>query len=175
MNGSPLKVKNGTPKKAEGKGSATPKSGKKPGNKKSSRSRSNLKTDKGGSKKPKMKQMTLLDLAKNAPAGSPKKRARSSGPGTPKLGKPLPPMALHLLRYYKENKGKEDKKNALSSLISKAAKGLSPDDRNRLPEELKDLVLKRWELLEQKRLWAAMSEEEKQDVMRKKRDRKSVV
>lgn len=181
MNGSPLKVKNGTPKKADVKGSssATPKSGKKPGDKKSSdgkkssRSGNNLKsskTDKGGVKKPKMKQMTLLDLAKSTPAGSPKKRARSSGPGTPKLGKPLPPMGLHLLRYYKENKGKEDKKNALSSLISKAAKALSPDDRNRLPEELRDLVEKRWELLEQKRRWAAMSEEEKQDVMRKKRE-----
>uniref|UniRef100_A0A4W5KAF0 Tyrosine-protein kinase BAZ1B n=1 Tax=Hucho hucho TaxID=62062 RepID=A0A4W5KAF0_9TELE len=169
MNGSPLKVKNsGTPKKRDGGKSATGK--KTPG--KSGQKASFKKDEKGGgAKKPKMKQMTLLDLAKSPhSAGSPKKRARSTGPGTPKLGKPLHPMALHLLRYYKENKGKEDKRNAMSCLISKAAKALSPEDRGRLPEELCDLVLKRWELLEHKKKWAAMSEEEKRDVMRKKRE-----
>uniref|UniRef100_A0A8C8CVD5 Tyrosine-protein kinase BAZ1B n=1 Tax=Oncorhynchus tshawytscha TaxID=74940 RepID=A0A8C8CVD5_ONCTS len=185
MNGSPLKVKNsGTPKKRDGGASvlSSPKSSKKPRDKKSAAGKktpgksgqkiSSKKDEKGGgAKKPKMKQMTLLDLAKNPlSAGSPKKRARSTGPGTPKLGKPLHPMALHLLRYYKEHKGKEDKRNAMSCLISKAAKALSPEDRGRLPEELRDLVLKRWELLEQKKKWAAMSEEEKQDVMRKRRE-----
>uniref|UniRef100_A0A674A3E6 Tyrosine-protein kinase BAZ1B n=1 Tax=Salmo trutta TaxID=8032 RepID=A0A674A3E6_SALTR len=161
---------------------SSPKSSKKPRDKKSAAGKktpgksgqkiSSKKDERGGgAKKPKMKQMTLLDLAKNPPsAGSPKKRARSTGPGTPKLGKPLHPMALHLLRYYKEHKGKEDKRNAMSCLISKAAKALSPEDRGRLPEELQDLVLKRWELLEQKKKWAAMSEEEKQDVMRKRRE-----
>uniref|UniRef100_A0A8K9X8F8 Tyrosine-protein kinase BAZ1B n=1 Tax=Oncorhynchus mykiss TaxID=8022 RepID=A0A8K9X8F8_ONCMY len=169
MNGSPLKVKNsGTPKKREGGKSATGK--KTPG--KSGQKASFKKDEKGGgAKKPKMKQMTLLDLAKSPhSAGSPKKRARSTGPGTPKLGKSLHPMALHLLRYYKEHKGKEDKRNAMSCLISKAAKALSPEDRGRLPEELCDLVLKRWELLEHKKKWAAMSEEEKRDVMRKRRE-----
>uniref|UniRef100_A0A8C9Z9E9 Tyrosine-protein kinase BAZ1B n=1 Tax=Sander lucioperca TaxID=283035 RepID=A0A8C9Z9E9_SANLU len=185
MNGSPLKMKNsGSPKKGEGKGSApsTPKSGKKSGDKKEGKKtgksgdkklnvlKASKKEDKAGAKTPKMKQMTLLHLAKSTPAGSPKKRARSTSIGTPKLGKPLHPMALHLLRYYKENKGKEDKKNSLSGLISKAAKTLSPDDRGRLPEELKELVQKRWELLEQKKRWAAMSEEEKQEEMKKRRE-----
>uniref|UniRef100_A0A8C8EW39 Tyrosine-protein kinase BAZ1B n=1 Tax=Oncorhynchus tshawytscha TaxID=74940 RepID=A0A8C8EW39_ONCTS len=185
MNGSPLKVKNsGTPKKREGGASvlSSPKSSKKPGDKKSatgkktpgkSGQKASFKKDEkgGGAKKPKMKQMTLLDLAKSPhSAGSLKKRARSTGPGTPKLGKSLHPMALHLLRYYKEHKGKEDKRNAMSCLISKAAKALSPEDRGRLPEELCDLVLKRWELLEHKKKWAAMSEEEKRDVMRKRRE-----
>ncbi|CAI5694287.1 unnamed protein product [Oreochromis niloticus] len=185
MNGSPLKVKNsGTPKKGEGKGStpSTPKSGKKSGDKKEGKKtgkngekklnvlKASKKDGKAGAKGPKMKQMTLLHLAKSGAAGSPKKRARSSGIGTPKLGKPLHPMALHLLRYYKENKGKEDKKNSLSSLISKAAKTLSPDDRSRLPEELKELVQKRWELLEQKKRWAAMSEEERKEEMKKRRE-----
>nr|XP_033487187.1 tyrosine-protein kinase BAZ1B [Epinephelus lanceolatus] len=184
MNGSPLNVKNsGSPKKGEGKGLApsTPKSGRKSGEKKEGKRagksgdkklnvlKASKKEGKAGAKTPKMKQMTLLHLAKSPPAGSPKKRARSTGMGTPKLGKPLHPMALHLLRYYKENKGKEDKKNSLSSLISKAAKTLSPDDRGRLPPELKELVQKRWELLEQKRRWAAMSEEEKQEEMKKRR------
>uniref|UniRef100_A0A667YNJ2 Tyrosine-protein kinase BAZ1B n=1 Tax=Myripristis murdjan TaxID=586833 RepID=A0A667YNJ2_9TELE len=168
---------------AEGKSSApsTPKSGKKSGDKKESKKtgksdkklnclKASKKDSKTGPKTPKMKQMTLLHLAKSTPAGSPKKRARSTGAGTPKLGKPLHPMALHLLRYYKENKGKEDKKNALSSLISKAAKTLSPEDWGRLPEELKELVQKRWELLEQKKRWAAMSEEERQEEMKKKRE-----
>uniref|UniRef100_A0A3B4VEJ2 Tyrosine-protein kinase BAZ1B n=1 Tax=Seriola dumerili TaxID=41447 RepID=A0A3B4VEJ2_SERDU len=185
MNGSPLKVKNsGTPKKGEGKGSttSTPKSGRKSGDKKEGKKtgksgdkklnvlKASKKDGKAGAKTPKMKQMTLLHLAKSTSAGSPKKRARSTGMGTPKLGKPLHPMALHLLRYYKENKGKEDKKNSLSSLISKAAKTLSPDDRGRLPEELKELVQKRWELLEQKKRWAAMSEEERQEEMKKRRE-----
>uniref|UniRef100_A0A3Q1GDT6 Tyrosine-protein kinase BAZ1B n=1 Tax=Acanthochromis polyacanthus TaxID=80966 RepID=A0A3Q1GDT6_9TELE len=185
MNGSPLKVKNsGTPKKGEGKSSApsTPKSGKKSGDKKEGKKtgksgdkklnvlKTSKKDGKAGAKTPKMKQMTLLHLAKSTPAGSPKKRARSTSKGTPKLGKPLHPMALHLLRYYKENKGKEDKKNFLSSLISKAAKTLSSDDRGRLPEELKELVQKRWELLEQKKRWAAMSEEERKEEMKKKRE-----
>ncbi|XP_034403710.1 tyrosine-protein kinase BAZ1B isoform X1 [Cyclopterus lumpus] len=184
MNGSPLKMKNsGSPKKGEGKGSApsTPKSGRKSGDKKEGKKtgkssdkklnvlKASKKDGKAGAKTPKMKQMTLLHLAKSTSSGSPKKRARSTGMGTPKLGKPLHPMALHLLRYYKENKGKEDKRNSLSSLISKAAKTLSPDDRDRLPEELKELVQKRWELLEQKKRWAAMSEEEKQEEMKKKR------
>lgn len=180
INGSPLKVKNsGSPKKGEGKGSvpSTPKSGKKSDKKEGKKTGKGgdkkinlLKSSKAGSKTPKMKQMTLLHLAKCTPVGSPKKRARSSSLGTPKLGKPLHPMALHLLRYYKENKGKEDKKNALSSLISKTAKTLSPDDRGRLPEELRDLVQKRWELLEQKKRWAAMSEEERKEEMKKKRE-----
>lgn len=176
----------GTSKKSDENILSTPKSSKKQGGKKQtdakksrksgiktpSSQKSSKKEEKtsGSSKKPKMKQMTLLDLAKSPPAAaSPKKRARSLSTGTPKLGKPLPPMALHLLRFYKENKGKEDKKTTLSSLLSKAAKALSAEDRGRLPEELKELVQKRWEFLEQKRRWALMSEEEKQDVLRQKR------
>ncbi|XP_077397150.1 tyrosine-protein kinase BAZ1B [Festucalex cinctus] len=183
MNGSPLKVKNsGTPKKGEGtsSGLSSAKSVKKSGDKKDGKTpgkngdknilKAYRKDAKASAKSPKMKQMTLLHLAKSPAASSPKKRARSSSTGTPKLGKPLHPMALHLLRYYKENKGKEDKKNFLSVLLSKAAKALSPDDRDRLPDELKELVEKRWERLEQKRRWAAMSEEEKQEEMKKRRN-----
>ncbi|KAI7802596.1 putative tyrosine-protein kinase BAZ1B [Triplophysa rosa] len=188
VNGSPLKMKNsGTSKKSDENILSNPKSSKKQGDKKQtdakkshksgitktpSGQKSSKKDEKtsGSSKKPKMKQMTLLELAKSpTAAASPKKRARSLSTGTPKLGKPLPPMALHLLRFYKENKGKEDKKTTLSSLLSKAAKALSAEDRGRLPEELKELVQKRWEVLEQKRRWALMSVEEKQDVLRQKR------
>ncbi|XP_059362086.1 tyrosine-protein kinase BAZ1B-like [Carassius carassius] len=192
VNGSPLKMKNsGTSKKSDGENIlSTPKSNKKQGDKKSTDPKKSRKSgvtktlndqklskkeDKnpGSTKKPKMKQMTLLDLAKSPPtAASPKKRSRSSSTGSAKLGKPLPPMALHLLRFYKENKGKEDKKTTLSSLVAKAAKTLSTEDRGRLPEELKDLVQKRWELLEQKRRWALMTEEEKrQDIKQKLREK----
>ncbi|XP_036440921.1 tyrosine-protein kinase BAZ1B isoform X3 [Colossoma macropomum] len=172
VNGSPLKVKNSsTPKKSESKKLPDSKKGRKSGGIKTPGSQKASKKDEKGAKKPRMKQMTLLDLAKSPSAkDSPKKRARSSGPGTPKLGKPLPPMALHLLRFYKENKGKEDKKNALSALVTRAAKTLLAEDRGRLPEELKEMVQKRWERLEEKRRWALMSEEEKQEVMRKKRE-----
>ncbi|MEQ2290917.1 Tyrosine-protein kinase baz1b [Ameca splendens] len=184
MNGSPLKVKSsGTPKKGDGKGSvpSTQKSGKKTGDKKDGKKsgksgdkklnvlKSSKKDGKAGDKTPKMKQMTLLQLAKGTPTGSPKKRARSTSLGTPKLGKPLHPMALHLIRYYKEHKGKEDKKTSLSSLVSKAAKTLTAEDRGRLPDELKELVQKRWELLEQKKRWAAMSEEERNEEMKRRR------
>uniref|UniRef100_A0A671LR47 Tyrosine-protein kinase BAZ1B n=1 Tax=Sinocyclocheilus anshuiensis TaxID=1608454 RepID=A0A671LR47_9TELE len=167
VNGSPLKMKNSDKKSTDPKKSRKSGVTKTPNGQKLSK-----KEDKsaGSAKKPKMKQMTLLDLAKSPPAAaSPKKRGRSSSTGSAKLGKPLPPMALHLLRFYKENKGKEDKKTTLSSLVSKAAKTLSAEDRGRLPEELKELVQKRWELLEQKRRWALMTEEEKQDVLRQKR------
>ncbi|XP_015228212.1 PREDICTED: tyrosine-protein kinase BAZ1B [Cyprinodon variegatus] len=183
MNGSPLKMKNsGSSKKGEGKGSAlsTPKSGKKTGEKKDGKKSGksgdkkldvfkSKKDGKAGDKTPKMKQMTLLQLAKGTPTGSPKKRPRSTSLGTPKLGKPLHPMALHLIRYYKEHKGKEDKKTSLSSLVSKAAKTLSADDRGRLPDELKELVQKRWELLEHKKKLAAMSEEERIEEMKRRR------
>uniref|UniRef100_A0A672MJ77 Tyrosine-protein kinase BAZ1B n=1 Tax=Sinocyclocheilus grahami TaxID=75366 RepID=A0A672MJ77_SINGR len=168
VNGSPLKMKNsGTSKKCDGENILSSGVTKTPNGQKLSK-----KEDKsaGSTKKPKMKQMTLLDLAKSPPAAaSPKKRGRSPSTGSAKLGKPLAPMALHLLRFYKENKGKEDKKTTLSSLVSKAAKTLSAEDRGRLPEGLKELVQKRWELFEQKRRWALMTEEEKQDVLRQKR------
>ncbi|KAI5098010.1 tyrosine-protein kinase BAZ1B [Silurus meridionalis] len=172
LNGSPLKVKNsGTPKKSENKKPNDAKRNHKSSGTKTPNSQKASKKDDKSSKKPRMKQMTLLDLAKSpTAAGSPKKRARSTGPGTPKLGKPLPPMALHLLRFYKENKGKEDKKSTLSSLVSRAAKTLSAEDRGRLPDELKEMVQKRWERLEEKRRWTLMSEEEKQEAMRKKRE-----
>ncbi|XP_034024058.1 tyrosine-protein kinase BAZ1B isoform X2 [Thalassophryne amazonica] len=179
MNGSSLNVKNvGSALKGETRNSfpSTSKSGKKSDKKEGKKSgKSNVlkaskKDDKLVSKTPKMKQMTLLHLAKSTCAGSPRKRARSTIMATPKLGKPLHPVALHLLCYYKKNKGKEDKKSSLSCMISKAAKALSPDDRGRLPEELKELVQKRWELMEQKKRWAAMSEEEKQEEMKKKRE-----
>ncbi|XP_058489640.1 tyrosine-protein kinase BAZ1B isoform X2 [Solea solea] len=179
-----MQVKNsGSPKKGEGKGSApsTPKPGRKSGDKKEGKTtgkrgdkklgvlKASRKDGKDGAKTPKMKQMTLLHLAKSTPAGSPKKRARSTSLGTPKLGKPLHPMALHLLRYYKENKGREDKKCTLSSLITKAAKTLPSDDRGRLPEELRELVQKRWELLEHKKRLAAMTEEERKEEIEKRR------
>nr|XP_057936880.1 tyrosine-protein kinase BAZ1B [Doryrhamphus excisus] len=172
MNGSPLKVKNsGTSKKGEGKKSGDKKDGKKTGNSGDKNVfKGSRKDTKAGAKTSKMKQMTLLHLAKSPAAGSPRKRARSSSTGTAKLGKPLHPMALHLIRYYKENKGKEDKKNVLSALFTKAAKALSQDDRGRLPDELQELVQKRWEKLEQKKRWAAMSEEERQEEMKKKRE-----
>ncbi|XP_055082188.1 tyrosine-protein kinase BAZ1B isoform X2 [Periophthalmus magnuspinnatus] len=176
VNGSPLKVKNsGTPKK-DGKGStpSTPKSGKKSEKKDGKKSGKNVlkvskKDGKAGPKTPKMKQMTLLHLAKSKPAGSPKKRPRSSVTASPKLGRPLHPVALRLVRYYKEHKGKEDKKHFLSTLISMAAKTLSEDERNRLPEEVKALVQKRWDLLEQKRRWAAMTDEEKKEETKRRR------
>ncbi|XP_023663028.1 tyrosine-protein kinase BAZ1B-like isoform X2 [Paramormyrops kingsleyae] len=167
-NGSPLKVKNGgSPKKRSTSGgdSGVHVSQAKRHGKSVAKAAGGQKT----SRKMKMKQMTLLEVTKTGSSATPRK-LKNRGPGTPKPGKPLPPMALHLLRYYRENKDKEEKRNALSCLISKVAKVLTPEDRTRLPEELRDMVQKRWELLEYKRRWAAMTEEEKQDAMRKKRE-----
>ncbi|XP_027583009.1 tyrosine-protein kinase BAZ1B [Pipra filicauda] len=122
--------------------------------------------------KMKMKQMTLLDMAKGTTKVS--RTPRNSG-GTPgssrKPQKHLPPAALHLIAYYKENKDREDKKSALSCIISKTARLLSNEDRARLPEDLRGLVQKRYELLEHRKRWATMTEEQRKEYMKKKREK----
>ncbi|KAM9272814.1 tyrosine-protein kinase BAZ1B isoform 3-T3 [Morus bassanus] len=122
--------------------------------------------------KMKMKQMTLLDMAKGTTKVS--RAPRNSG-GTPRSSskpqKHLPPAALHLIAYYKENKDREDKKSALSCIISKTARLLSNEDRARLPEDLRGLVQKRYELLEHRKKWATMTEEQRKEYMKKKREK----
>lgn len=122
--------------------------------------------------KMKMKQMTLLDMTKGTPKVS--RAPRNSG-GTPRSSskhpKHLPPAALHLIAYYKENKDREDKKSALSCIISKTARLLSNEDRARLPEELRGIVQKRYELLEHRKKWASMTEEQRKEYMKKKREK----
>ncbi|XP_074045532.1 tyrosine-protein kinase BAZ1B isoform X3 [Macrotis lagotis] len=131
------------------------------------------KSPKKGLKAPKtkMKQMTLLDMAKGTQKMT--RTPRSSGGAPRSSNKPhkhLPPAALHLIAYYKENKDREDKKSALSCVISKTARLLSNEDRARLPEELRVLVQKRYELLEHKKKWASMSEEQRKEYLKKKRE-----
>ncbi|XP_053562293.1 tyrosine-protein kinase BAZ1B [Bombina bombina] len=125
---------------------------------------------KKGLKSPKMKQMTLLDMTKGTPKVS---RAPKSSSATPKSvnksQKHLPPVALHLISYYRDNKNREDRKSALSAVISKAARLLSSDERNKLPDELRDLVQKRFELLEQRKQWAMMTDEQREELARQKR------
>ncbi|XP_025067151.1 tyrosine-protein kinase BAZ1B isoform X1 [Alligator sinensis] len=122
--------------------------------------------------KMKMKQMTLLDMAKGTPKVS---RTPRNSAGTPRSSnkpqKHLPPAALHLIAYYKENKDREDKKSALSCVISKTARLLSNEDRARLPEELRGIVQKRYELLEHKKKWASMTEEQRKEYLKKKREK----
>lgn len=123
-------------------------------------------------KDPKMKQMTLLDMTKGTSKVS---RAPKGSGGTPrsssKPAKHLPPAALHLIAYYKENKDREDKKSALSCIISKTARLLSSEDRARLPEELRGVVQKRYELLEHRKKWASMTEEQRKEYLKKKREK----
>ncbi|XP_040468858.1 tyrosine-protein kinase BAZ1B isoform X3 [Falco naumanni] len=122
--------------------------------------------------KMKMKQITLLDMAKGTAKVS--RASRNSG-GTPRSSskpqKHLPPAALHLIAYYKENKDREDKKSALSCIISKTARLLSNEDRARLPEDLRGLVQKRYELLEHRKKWATMTDEQRKEYMKKKREK----
>ncbi|MEE6468929.1 hypothetical protein FKM82_008427 [Ascaphus truei] len=126
---------------------------------------------KKGLTSPKLKQMTLLDMAKGSPKVSRTPKGSSSTPrSTSKPQKSLPPAALHLIAYYRDNKNREDRKGALSSFISKVARQLSADDRNRLPEELGVLVQKRYELLEQRKRWAMMTEGQREEHMRQKRE-----
>uniref|UniRef100_G3TEP4 Bromodomain adjacent to zinc finger domain 1B n=1 Tax=Loxodonta africana TaxID=9785 RepID=G3TEP4_LOXAF len=137
------------------------------------KSTGNSKSPKKGLKTPKtkMKQMTLLDMAKGTQKMT---RAPRNSAGTPRSSskphKHLPPAALHLIAYYKENKDREDKKSALSCVISKTARLLSNEDRARLPEELRSIVQKRYELLEHKKKWASMSEEQRKEYLKKKRE-----
>ncbi|XP_066455819.1 tyrosine-protein kinase BAZ1B [Eleutherodactylus coqui] len=122
-------------------------------------------------KNSKLKQMTLLDMAKSAPRVA---RTAKSGSSTPRSAnkphKRLPPAALHLISYYRDNKNREDRKSSLSALISKVARLLSDEDRSRLPDELKELVQKRYELLEERKRWASMTEAEREENMRMKRE-----
>ncbi|KAM5181394.1 tyrosine-protein kinase BAZ1B isoform 1-T2 [Mantella aurantiaca] len=120
-------------------------------------------------KNSKLKQMTLLDMAK----ASPKSRTLKSGSSTPKSAskpKRLPAAALHLISYYRENKNREDRKSPLSALISKVARLLTDEERSRLPDDLKELVQKRYEHLEERKRWAMMTDTEKVEHMRKKRE-----
>ncbi|XP_044139844.1 tyrosine-protein kinase BAZ1B isoform X1 [Bufo gargarizans] len=130
-----------------------------------------VRSPKKNQKNSKLKQMTLLDMAKSTPKSA---RTPKTGSFTPKsaskLHKRLPPAALHLVSYYRENKNREDRKGAISALISKVARLLSDEDRNRLPDELKELVQKRYELLEERKRWALMTEAEREEQMRMKRE-----
>ncbi|XP_069617493.1 tyrosine-protein kinase BAZ1B [Ranitomeya imitator] len=122
-------------------------------------------------KNSKLKQMTLLDMAKGSPKVA---RTAKTGSSTPKSAskshKRFSATALHLISYYRENKNREDRKSALSALISRATRLLSDDDRKRLPDELRELVQKRYELLEERKRWALMSEAEREEHMRMKRE-----
>lgn len=167
--------KKGPPAKKSGKHSDKPLKvkGRSKGILNGQKSTGNSKSPKKGLKTPKtkMKQMTLLDMAKGTQKMT--RAPRNSG-GTPRSSskphKHLPPAALHLIAYYKENKDREDKKSALSCVISKTARLLSSEDRARLPEELRSIVQKRFELLEHKKRWASMSEEQRKEYLKKKRE-----
>ncbi|XP_037596318.1 tyrosine-protein kinase BAZ1B [Cebus imitator] len=167
--------KKGPPAKKPGKHSDKPlkAKGRSKGILNGQKSTGNSKSPKKGLKTPKtkMKQMTLLDMAKGTQKMT--RAPRNSG-GTPRSSskphKHLPPAALHLIAYYKENKDREDKRSALSCVISKTARLLSSEDRARLPEELRSLVQKRYELLEHKKRWASMSEEQRKEYLKKKRE-----
>ncbi|XP_067561981.1 tyrosine-protein kinase BAZ1B [Pseudorca crassidens] len=167
--------KKGPPGKKSGKHSDKPlkAKGRSKGILNGQKSTGNSKSPKKGLKTPKtkMKQMTLLDMAKGTQKVT--RAPRNSG-GTPRSSskphKHLPPAALHLIAYYKENKDREDKKSALSCVISKTARLLSSEDRARLPEELRSIVQKRFELLEHKKRWASMSEDQRKEYLKKKRE-----
>ncbi|XP_072285050.1 tyrosine-protein kinase BAZ1B isoform X2 [Pyxicephalus adspersus] len=121
-------------------------------------------------KNAKLKQMTLLEMAKASPKASRPKGASSTPKSASKPHKRLPAAAVHLISYYLENKNREDRKSTLSALISKVARLLNDDERSRLPDELRELVQKRYEHLEEKKRWALMTEEEKEEHMKKKRE-----
>ncbi|KAJ8280315.1 hypothetical protein GJAV_G00053130 [Gymnothorax javanicus] len=118
-----------------------------------------------------MQQVFLLNTPREGGAASPvgTKKARSSGPGTPKPGETLPHIAKRLMRSYEKYKDNEDQKSTFSTLVTKASKVLSAEDRSKLPEELQQLVQQRWEQLEHKRNLAALSEGEKREVAARKR------
>ncbi|XP_069801623.1 tyrosine-protein kinase BAZ1B isoform X2 [Dendropsophus ebraccatus] len=162
---SPSKV-NASLKKSAATGKKSGKAHVVNGQKMSSKDRSPKKNGKNS----KLKQMTLLDMAKSTPKGARMQKTGSSTPKSASKQKRLPAAALHLISYYRDNKNREDKKSAISALISKVARILSDDDRNRLPDELKELVQKRYELLEERKRWASMTEAEREEHMRMKRE-----
>ncbi|XP_069470886.1 tyrosine-protein kinase BAZ1B [Ambystoma mexicanum] len=122
-------------------------------------------------KNPKMKQMTLLDMAKGSPKVSRPPKGSAVAPRTSsKPQKLVSPTALHLIAYYKDNKDREDRKASLSCLITKSVRLLSNEDLARLPEELRLLVQKRHDQLEHKKKWASMTEDQRKEYLQEKRN-----
>ncbi|XP_053313213.1 tyrosine-protein kinase BAZ1B [Spea bombifrons] len=162
------------------KGSSAGLSGKKQDKKKSKVGKSQVmngqkvsgkaRSPKKGLKNPRMKQMTLLEMTKgSSKASRPPKSGSGVARSNNKTQKQLPAAALHLIAYYRDNKNREDRKNAISALISKVARLLSADDRGRLPDELREMVQKRYNLLEERKRWAMMTEEQREEHLRQKR------
>ncbi|KAJ1185002.1 hypothetical protein NDU88_001798 [Pleurodeles waltl] len=121
-------------------------------------------------KNPKMKQMTLLDMAKGSPKVSRPPKSTTMVPKVSKPQKHFSPTALHLIAYYRDNKDREDRKASLSCVITKAVRLLSSDDRARLPEDLRLLVQKRYEQMEHKKKLASMTEDQRKEYLQEKRN-----
>ncbi|KAJ8256724.1 hypothetical protein COCON_G00188760 [Conger conger] len=145
VNGTPLKVKRVRGDAANSKTAKKTRKGTAKGEKV---------TAKGTKTKP-------LDLANGGVSPtSPRKSGRR---------KSLPPAALNLIRYYEKLKRGEEPRYKLSPLVTSAAKALSAQARASLPEEVQQLVQRRWEALEQKKMLAAMGEEERREVLCRKK------
>ncbi|XP_078333883.1 tyrosine-protein kinase BAZ1B-like isoform X2 [Crassostrea virginica] len=124
-----------------------------------------------------MKQMTLFDLSKKKGMKTPIKK-KSGSLKTPEKGnktpdRPIkspsaktPAIVSKMVRAFKQ---KEEAK--LKNLAIKAAKLLTMAQMKRLPSEVKDMVSKRFEFMQEKKKIASMSEEEKAKYLKEKKEK----
>ncbi|XP_055996600.1 tyrosine-protein kinase BAZ1B-like isoform X2 [Ostrea edulis] len=124
-----------------------------------------------------MKQMTLFDLSKNRGMKTPVKRKMGSlktpEKGTRTPDRPIksptaktPAIVSKMVRAFKL---KEEAK--LKALAIKAAKLLTMSQMKKLPTEVKDMVNKRFEFMQEKKRIANMSEEEKARYLKEKKEK----
>lgn len=124
-----------------------------------------------------MKQMTLFDLSKKKGLKTPDKK-KSGSLRTPEKGnktpdRPIksprartPAIVSKMVRAFKQ---KEETK--LKTLAIKAAKLLTLTQMKKLPVEVKDIVNKRFEFMQEKKKIANMSEEEKAKYIKEKKEK----
>ncbi|XP_061178155.1 tyrosine-protein kinase BAZ1B-like isoform X1 [Saccostrea echinata] len=124
-----------------------------------------------------MKQMTLFDLSKKKGMKTPDKKKMGSL-RTPEKGNKTPDRPIKsptsktpaiVSKMVRAFKLKEEAK--LKNLAVKAADILTVNQMKKLPSDIKDLVNKRFEKIQEKKKLASMTEEEKANYMKEKKEK----
>ncbi|XP_041365624.1 tyrosine-protein kinase BAZ1B-like [Gigantopelta aegis] len=129
---------------------------------KKSPSKSGKKTPTKSNKKKGLKQMTLLDIAKKKGMKTPVKNLNKKirAPSPPRT----PPIVKRLLNLHKNNE-----KVKFGLLVKRAILVLDAKQRAKLPVEIKELVQKKYEIHQEKRMMEKMTPEEKEAFLQMKR------
>ncbi|GAB1605140.1 tyrosine-protein kinase BAZ1B-like isoform X2 [Argonauta hians] len=130
----------------------------------SSSSSSSKSKDKESPKKNKgMKQMTLLEMSTKKGPKTPEKKKPSAASSPQK-----PPLLVRKLMA--AMKTKDTNKNEYKKILEKVVIHLTAPQREKLPSEVKDIVLKAYQIHEEREKLKAMSPEEREKYLQKKRE-----